>query len=241
MSNQPPWIPQQQPPWGLQDQTPLGGQQWLPQEPSQRAPWDAPWQPAGPQEVTKKIPAAPGRHPKPSRRSHNKRNIILAAIGALLVIGTIGDVLGTGKTHPPKPAAATTPATNVATPAPTPVATTAPIQQSTGQQVTAWVQNGGQSGLAAIVVALEAMTSDGKAGKFSAVAQDCSQLSIAIANIRAVGPIPDRRAERPFAKALVLYSEAAVQCQTGAATVDMIRGDVYLTRTARVIKALDGS
>jgi hypothetical protein len=136
-----------------------------------------------------------------------------------------------------------------ATNAPAPVTTTAP--ESTAQQVSNWADNGGQDGLNSIVTALGAISTDGQAGNFSAVAQDCQQLSTAIANTQAAGPIPDRRAEKWFAKALALYSEAAAQCTAGAdtqdasaieqATAEMSQGDVYLTKTTRVIKALNGS
>ena len=100
------------------------------------------------------------------------------------------------------------------------------------------------------MAALGSIGTDGEAGSFPAVAQGCSQLSTAIADIQAVGPIPDPKAERPFAKALSLYGEAAAQCTAGAATQDasaieqataeMTQGDVYLGKTTRVIKSLNG-
>jgi len=181
-----------------------------------------------------------------------KRNLILAAIGAFVIIGAIGSVLSGNKTSS-APAAATSPkaAATTAPPATAAPSAATPPAETAGQQITDWVDNGGQTRLDAIGAALGSIGTDGEAGSFPAVAQDCSQLSAAIAGIQAAGPIPGPKAQRPLARALSLYGEAAAQCTAGAktqdtpaieqATAEMTQGEVYLGRTTRVIKSLNGS
>jgi hypothetical protein len=280
MSNTPPWEPldepqQQHPQTG---ERPSWGPQWQPQQPNhqppyggQQVPWSAdqqlalqppyaeqPWPPqqAGGPQVTTQIPSGSpnGHRAGPPRKSHRRRNVILAVTGAFFIIGAIGDVLGAGKTPSPKPAAATTPAARATTPAPAAAtappaaATTAPAQETTAQKVIAWYENGGQGALNSIVTALGNIQQQGQDGNFPGAAQACAGLSTAVTNTEALGAIPFPRAEKWLARGLAQYQAAAAECQAGASTEDtselalavgsMSKANADIARATKLITAL---
>jgi hypothetical protein len=283
MNNTPPWEPLDEPQWERPQagQRPPWEPQWQPQQPNHQPPYGgqqpvphAPWggpdqqpspqpyagqpwpsqQAAGPEAPTQVSPGSPNGHrARPPKKRHRKRNIILATIGVFLIIGAIGDALGAGKTPPPKPAAASRPATTpkaAVTTTPAPAATTAPAQVSTAQAVVSWYENGGHSGLNQIVAAENNVAQQAGAENFSGAAQACAGLATAVSNEEANGPIPDRRAEKWFAKALSKYDTAAAECQAGASTQnvsaliqaanDMNMGTTDLDKVTDVIKTLSG-
>lgn len=253
---------QQQPPWD-QGQQPYGGPQHYPGQPQQPGSsygTATPTSPAGYQQPPPGNGYQPpqqghpaghrARQPTPRRRKSNK--IILMSFGGILLslvlIAVVGTALGAGK---PKKTADTKPhpaVTSAATTAPEPTA--APTTPSVSQQLQSWLSNGGQSAINAIVTDLGAIQSDGDAENFSAVASDCQALSTAVTNLQAVGPLPYPPAERPLARALAHYSEAASACVAGAstenaqqiaqATTDMTEGDTFLGRATAAIKNLGG-
>jgi len=271
----PPWGPQWQP-QPQNHQPPDGAQRpgqhapweppYQPQQPVQQAPWSLdqrpgsqapyagpPWAslPAGrPENVTQAFPAGPNGHRAgPPSRRHRRRNVILFAIGIVLLLGAIGAALSVGQAPSPKPAAATTPAAR-ATTAPAAAATTAPAPNSTAEALINWWNNGGKNGMNQIMAAEQDVAQQAQAQNFSGAAQACAGLATAVSNEKANGPIPDHRAEKWFARALSKYDTAAAECQAGASTLngsaltqaanDMNLGTRDLGKATVVIKALSG-
>ncbi len=91
----------------------------------------------------------------------------------------------------------------------------------------------------------------GSAGNFTGMAQACAELSSAVSNTEAAGPIPYRPAERWFARGLAKYDQAASECQAGAssqdatamqrAATDFSEGNADVARADKTIKALSGA
>ena len=81
------------------------------------------------------------------RKWHRKRNIILAAIGAFVIIGAIGSAFSGSKTSS-APAAVTSPkaAATTAPPATSAPSATTPPAETTSQQITGWAGNGDRPG-----------------------------------------------------------------------------------------------
>lgn len=68
----------------------------------------------------------------------------------------------------------------------------------------------------AVMADLGQVGTDARTESFSAVGQDCAQLSAAVTNLQADGPMPYRPAEKWLARALALWNEGAAQCEAGA-------------------------
>jgi hypothetical protein len=192
----------------------------------------------------------------PPKKPHRKRNIALAIVGGLIVLGAINNALGANKTPPSKPTAAVTPKAAATSPDPAattvaPAATSAPAIYSTARAVVAWYNNGGKDALDDIGNDMTAIYADIQAGNYSAVGQDCAQVSTDVTNAQALGPVPYPRAERWMARALAKYSESAAQCQAGVssqdasaieeANADMGQGTADIGKAVKAMDALDNS